>query len=76
MTDPDEHTKVIVLDILDGMGFKKDDAHAIHNDLVYLRKKRKGSEDIGRLVRRSVISVSVPALLYILWEVFKVSINK
>lgn len=76
MTDRDEHTKEIVRDILDGMGFKKDDAYAIRNDLVYLRKKRKGSEDILRLIRRSVIGASVPVVLYVLWEVFKGSINK
>ncbi len=78
--EEEEHIKEIVRKtvqrILNSIGWKIDDMDAIREDLVYLRKKRKSAEDIGRLVRRSVISVGIPALLYGAWQALKYTINK
>lgn len=41
------------------------------DDMRYLRRQRKGSEELGKWVRRSAVWVAIPAVLYALWEGFR-----
>lgn len=69
-----EENKLIektVRETLSGLGFNADDIHEMQADLMYLRRMRKGSEEMGQWIRRSIITVTIPTLLFVLWEAFK-----
>lgn len=75
----DEHLKMViretvrysVMETLGTMGFETDQMREMQTDMIYLRKLRKGSEDMARRVRTSVITVLVSAMLFMLWEAMK-----
>ena len=74
MTEEENLRKIIhetVQETLRGVGFNVEKPHEIQADLLYLHKVRKGSEEVSRLIRRSVITVCIPAFLYVAWEVLK-----
>lgn len=59
-----------------GLGFNVEDPHETQADLLYLRKMRKGGEEISRLIKKSIITVTIPSFLYVIWEVFKQAVHK
>lgn len=65
-----------VHETLRGLGFNTEHPHEIQADLIYLNKVRKGSEELSRLIKKSVITVAVPSVLYLAWEVFRQAVVK
>lgn len=60
-----------VHETLSGLGFDLGDIHEAQADLVYLRRVRKGSEEIPAKIKTSFITLIVPILLYLLWDAIK-----
>lgn len=60
-----------VRETLAGLGFNAEDMHEMQADFLYLRRMRKGSEEMAGWIRRSVIFVTIPALLFVMWEAVK-----
>lgn len=54
-----------------GVGFNMRDPSQLQADMHYLRKLRSGSEDVARVVQRSVITLGVSTMLFLLWEAVK-----
>lgn len=74
MPDEEITRKIVheaVQETLRGLGFNTRSPHEMQADLIYLNKMRKGSEEMTRLVRKSIIAVAIPSMLYLLWEVLK-----
>lgn len=65
-----------VRETLTGLGFNANDPTEIQADLLYLRKMRRGSEEMSRLAKRCIITVTIPAFLYMAWEVIKRSLSE
>jgi len=67
--------KEAVHETLDFFGFTVDDHLAMREDLNHVRKHRLGCEAIKETVRGSAVkifvTVTIPALLLLLWESFK-----
>lgn len=74
MTEEEKLHNIIretVRETLQGIGFNVDAPQEVQADLLYLHNIRKGSEEISGLIKRSVITVCIPAFLYIAWEVLR-----
>ncbi len=70
-----ERTRLLVRqtvqETLQGLGFDVHDPSQLQADMYYLRKVRHGSEDMGRIVRRSSLALGVSTGLYMIWEAIK-----
>ena len=66
-----EASRETVQETLTALGFDVHDPHEVQSDLLYLRQVRKGSEFMRQRIRASIITVLIPTLLYLLWEVLK-----
>ena len=64
-----------VHETLSGLGFDMREPNQLQADMFYLRKMRKGSEDISKIVRHSVLTLLVSSGLYLLWEAVKTSLK-
>ncbi len=53
------------------LGFSLDNHTELQADMLYLRKSRKGSEELAKWIKRSAIGVSISASLFALWEGLK-----
>lgn len=76
---PNEVRRIVretVRETLSGMGFDISTPMENQADLAYLRRLRKGSEDMARRVRASTITIAVTTALYLLWEAVKALIVK
>lgn len=74
MTEEEKIRSIVheaVKETLRGIGFNVDHPNEIQADLIYLNNIRTGSEEISRLVKKSVIAACIPAFLYILWEAIR-----
>lgn len=74
MRDEEITRKIIheaVQETLRGLGFNVEHPQEIQEDLLYLRKMRKGGEELSRLIKKTVVTVTIPGLLYLAWEVLK-----
>lgn len=60
-----------VHETLVGLGFDMQDPQKLQADMHYLRKMRSGSEDVGRIIQRSAITLSFTTALYLMWEAVK-----
>lgn len=58
------------------VGFDMQQPHQLQADMHYLRKLRHGSEDIAQVIRRSLLTVTVSTLLFLLWEAVKMMVQK
>lgn len=78
MQDEEIHkiVKEAVRETLAGLGFDMGDIHKAQADLVFLRELRTGSEDLKKRVKNTIITVCIPAILYLIWESIKNNINK
>ncbi|MDB2415361.1 hypothetical protein N9W34_06280 [Rickettsiales bacterium] len=65
-----------VHETLIGLGMGAQEPQELQSDFIYIRKIRKGSEDIARKVRASIITVTIPTFLYLLWETIKTILVK
>ena len=77
---PEEDVREIVqhavCETLLRLGLRVDDSAEFQADMIYLRKSRKGSDELQRLVRRSALGVCVTALLFAVWEGIKALIKR
>lgn len=64
-----------VLETLGHLGFTVNDPHAIQKDMIHLRAQRLHREEFGKWMWRSVLGVSVPALLYMMWGAFSLAVQ-
>lgn len=53
-----------------------DDLRSVQADFLYMRKLRLGAEDLGKLVKKSVITAIVMGGLYAFWAGFMMAIRK
>lgn len=53
------------------LGLNPKDVHETQADMVYLRTLRKGSEDMALKIKASIIGISIPTALYLLWHALK-----
>lgn len=60
-----------VRETLVGLGFDIADPRGLQADMIYLRRIRRGAEDVTRVVRHSVLTLAVSTALYLLWEAVK-----
>lgn len=70
----EETRKVVretVHETLSGLGFDVREPGETQADMYYLRKIRRGSEDMARKVRASGITLIVSTGLYLLWQAVK-----
>ncbi|MCH2038281.1 MAG: hypothetical protein MK137_06795 [Rickettsiales bacterium] len=54
-----------------GLGFDTDDPREMQKDLLHLRKIRKGSEELSRKAKTTMIAIAVSSGAYIFWEALK-----
>lgn len=75
---PDDIRTIIrnsVKETLVGLGFDAEYPREMQQDLSYLRKIRKGSEELSKKAKASLIAILVSSIAYILWEAFKRVMN-
>ena len=65
-----------VHETLIGLGFEMQSPAQLQADMHYLRGLRKGSEEVTRLVRHSVLTLAVSTALYLLWQAVKAALGK
>ena len=65
-----------VRETLSGLGFDLREPNELQADMHYLRQIRSGSEDVGRIIRRSAITISFTTGLYLLWEAVRTLLQK
>ena len=65
-----------VLQTLNAIGIDAENIHECQADMLYLRKIRRGSEELPAKIKASLITVLVPTFLYIAWEAFKSKLMK
>jgi hypothetical protein len=74
MQDEEKFRRIIketVCETLSALGLHSSDPAALQADMIYLRKVRKGSEEISAKVRISLITILLSSLVYLLWDSFK-----
>jgi hypothetical protein len=65
-----------VHETLNGLGITMSNPQEMQADFIYIRRMRKGSENLSQKIKASLITVTIPSLLYLLWEAFKEVIKK
>lgn len=65
-----------VHETLNGIGINASNPHEMQADFIYVRKMRKGAEFMSRNVRASIITVTIPTMLYMLWESLRHVVSK
>ena len=60
-----------VRETLGGLGFDMSEPNELQADMYYLRRIRRGSEEMGKTVRRAALTMMVTTGLYLLWEAVK-----
>lgn len=63
-----------VRETLNGLGFDTIEPREMQQDLLHLRKIRKGSEELSRKAKTTMIAIAVSSSAYIAWEAFKKAI--
>lgn len=56
---------------LAGLGFSTETPAALQADMLYLRRWREGMEEVRRIIVRSLLTMSVSAALYLLWQALR-----
>lgn len=68
---PEELVRKTVEETLCGLGFDMRNPNQLQADMLYLRRVRKGSEDMTRIVRHSILTLLASTGIYLLWEAVK-----
>lgn len=75
----DDRIRHIVRDTVEetlrGLGLSPQDPQEMQADLIYLHKLRKGTEDMSTMIRRSIITVTIPSVVYFLWQAFRSAVR-
>ncbi len=69
-----EAARAAVEEMLLALGLDADEPKETQADMLWLRRARKGSDDMGRYARRSALGIVVPLLLWLLYEGVKGSL--
>jgi hypothetical protein len=64
-----------VHEALKGLGLTTDSPHELQADMHYLRRLRKGSEFLSLRAKAAVLAALIPALLWLLWQALKDSLQ-
>ena len=72
----DEIVRRAVFETLVGLGFDVREPGEIQADIHYLRRMRKGSEDMRKIVRHSLLTLMISTGIYVLWEAAKSILSK
>lgn len=64
-----------VHETLTGLGFDLRDPTGIQADVAYLRKARRGSEQVANIAKRTCIGVVCSGGLWAMWEGIKVGLG-
>ena len=67
----EDEVRKVVHETLDALGIDAADKQETQADFLFLRKQRRGSEELYKWARRSIIGAATAALCYALWESFK-----
>ena len=65
-----------VRETLAGLGFDLGAPNKLQADMHYLRQIRSGSEEMGRVLRRSAITLRFTTGLYLMWDAEKATLNR
>jgi hypothetical protein len=60
-----------VHETLEALGIEISNKHETQADFLFLRKQRRGTEELYKWVRRSIIGAALGGLCFALWEGFK-----
>lgn len=66
-----EIVREAVHETLKGIGIDPNAPHEMQADFIYMRKMRKGSELMASRIKTSVITVIIPAFIYMIWDGLK-----
>ena len=76
----DEPIKLLVREAvhetLSGLGFDLKEQPELQADMYYLRRMRKGSEDVHKIIRHSLLTLLVSTGLFLLWEAVRGMLGK
>ncbi len=64
-----------VRETLVSIGFDISEPSEIQADMYYLRRMRRGSEEMSKTIRRAALTLMVTTGLYLLWEAVKNSVR-
>ncbi len=64
----DEDLRRAVHETLSALGIDAKEPQELQADFLFLRKQRKGSEELSKWVRRSILTAALGGLCYALWE--------
>lgn len=79
LSEPADATALVrqvVLETLASMGLDVSIPTELQADLYYLRRLRKGGEEVRTIVRHSILTLAVSTALYMLWEAMKGALEK
>ncbi|MDA0780777.1 MAG: hypothetical protein PQ612_06550 [Rickettsiales bacterium] len=65
-----------VHETLNGLGISVHSPQEMQADFIYIRKMRKGAEMVTQKIKASLITVTIPTVLYIFWESLKEMLKK
>lgn len=68
--------KEAVKETLVSIGVDVDDATEVQKDMAYIRQFRKGSQSLRGNIIRTIVTILIPATLYLMWEAFKSSVKQ
>ena len=60
-----------VRETLSGLGFDIAQPTETQADILYLRKIRRGSEEVRRIIAKSALTIIASGVLYMMWEALK-----
>ena len=73
--DVKEAIKEAMTEVFTAYGFTVDAPSEIQQDMAHLRKLRLGCEATKRTIAKAVITATVPAALYIIWQTIRGILN-
>ena len=56
---------------LEKLGIDVDEVHEAQADFLWVRKQRKGAEELGRWTRRGLVGAAVSGIAWAVWEGLK-----
>ena len=65
-----------VTETLAGLGFHSETPAELQADMYYLRRIRRGSEEMGRRLRNAVLTTLASTSLWLLWEAVRTQMGK
>lgn len=67
--------KQAMIEAFISLGVDANDPIEMQKDLQYIRQMRRGCESVKSIAVKSIITVTVPSMLYVIWLAIKQSIK-